>query len=101
MSSGRAVRQPCVKVEVVNGAETVATVRFDGDAPGLFVVDAVARLTLCARRLGWHLRVSDPELRELLDLAGVAGVVGEHGRQPERREERGVDVVVQPGDPSA
>lgn len=100
MSSGDAVRQPRVEVEVVNGAETVAIVRFDGDVPGLFVVDAVARLTLCARRLGWHLRVSDPELRELLDLTGVV-VGGEHRRQPERGEQPRVDVVVQPGDPPA
>lgn len=97
MSSGAAARQPCVEVEVVNGADTVAVVRIDGDVPGLFVVDAVARLTLCARRLGWHLRVSDPALRELLDLAGVV-VGGECRRQPERREQPGVDEVVQPDD---
>ena len=87
----------------MNGAETVATVRIDGDVPGLFVVDAVARLTLCARRLGWEVRVTDPELGELLDLAGLAGVaaLGEERGQPELREQPGVDEVVQPRDPPA
>ncbi|HEX8004160.1 MAG TPA: hypothetical protein VF519_15840 [Mycobacteriales bacterium] len=85
-------------VEVVDGGAVVATVRIDGDVPGLFLVDAVARLTLAARRLGWRLAVADPELRELLALAGVDV---EPGRQPERREEAFVDVVVQPDDPPA
>ena len=75
----------------MNGAETVATVRIDGDVPGLFVVDAVARLSLCARRLGWDVRVRDPGLRELLDLAGL---LGEDGREPELREQPRVDEVV-------
>ena len=58
---------------VVDGDVTVATVRIDGDVPGLFVVDAIARLDLAARRLGWTVRLRDPcpELCELLDLCGL------------------------------
>lgn len=82
----------------MDGEVTVATVRIDGDVPGLFLVDAVARLTVAARRLGWHLRVCDPEVCELLDLSGLRL---QEGREPERREQPGVDVVVQPGDPPA
>lgn len=82
----------------MDGDVTVATVRIDGDVPGLFLVDAVARLALAARRLGWRVRVEDPEVRDLLALAGLRL---QHGRQPERGEERGVDVVVQTGDAPA
>ena len=82
-------------VEVVDGEVTVATVRIEGAVPGLFLVDAVARLTLAARRLGWSLRVTD-DVRELLALSGL-----EACGQPERREQRGVDEVVQPDDPPA
>ena len=85
-------------VEVVDDGVTVATVRIDGDVPGLFLVDAVARLALAARRLGWRVRVADRDLGELLDLAGVRL---DPGREPERREEPFVEVVVQPHDPPA
>lgn len=85
-------------VEVVDGGRTVATVRIEGDVPGLFLVDAVARLTLAARRLGWTLRVTDEEVRDLLALAGL-----ETCGQPERREQPAVEVeeVVQPHEPPA
>ena len=45
--------------------------------PTLTTVDALARLHLDARRLGWDLVVSDPAplLAELLELAGVAALI--------------------------
>ncbi len=52
-------------------------------------VDALARLQLTARRLGWRLRLRNVsvELRELIELAGLTGVLGvEPVRQPEERE---------------
>lgn len=86
-----------VVVEVVDGDATVATVRIEGDVPHLFVVDAYARLELAARRVGWTARLVDAgaELREVLALAG------EERWQAERREQRRVEEVVQPGEPPA
>jgi hypothetical protein len=68
-------------------------------------VDALARLQLAARRLGWELRPRNPlpELVELIDLAGLMEVLGlEPGREPEEREQP-VDIEegVQRGDPPA
>ena len=69
-------------------------------APGLDVVDAVARLHLAVTRLGGGvvLRAVAPELRDLLVLAGLTGQVGgqaEQGEQPLRVEEE-----VEGGEPS-
>jgi len=77
--------------------------------PDVAFVDALARLELAARRLGWSVRLGETseELAALLDLAGLAGVVGgsglrlEPGRQPEGREEVGGEEVVPPDDPPA
>jgi hypothetical protein len=88
-------------LEVVDGAVTVATVRIDGEVPALFLVDAVARLSLAARRLGWGVRVTDEDVRELLGLAGLDALRLEAGGQPERREQAFVDEVVQPDEPTA
>jgi hypothetical protein len=68
-------------------------------------VDALARLQLTARRLGWELRLRYPprELVELIDLAGLTDVLRvEPVRKPEEREQP-VDVEerVQRGDPPA
>jgi anti-anti-sigma regulatory factor len=52
-------------------------------------VDALARLQLTARRLGWRLRLRSVsvELRELIELAGLTGVLGiEPVGQPEEGE---------------
>jgi hypothetical protein len=52
-------------------------------------VDALARLHLSARRLGWRLRLREAsvELRELIELAGLSRVLGvEPVGQPEERE---------------
>jgi hypothetical protein len=68
-------------------------------------VDALARLQLTARRLGWELRLRYPprELVELIDLVGLTDVLRvEPVRKPEEREQP-VDVEerVQRGDPPA
>ena len=52
-------------------------------------VDALARLQLTARRLGWRLRLRSVsvELGELIELAGLTGVLGvEPVGQPEEGE---------------
>jgi anti-anti-sigma regulatory factor len=65
-------------------------------------VDALARLQLTARRLGWRLRLRNVsvELGELIELAGLTGVLGvEPVGQPEEREVAlDVEERVQPGD---
>ena len=87
-----------VRVEVTDGAVTVATVDIAGEVPCLFIVDVAARVALAARRLGWSVRVPD-DLAATLDLCGLGG---ELGRQPERREQPfGVEEVVQGDDPPA
>jgi hypothetical protein len=58
--------------------------------PDLRTVDALARLQLLARRLGFELRPcgASPELIELVDFAGLAAVLRlEPRRQTEQREE--------------
>jgi hypothetical protein len=65
-------------------------------------VDALARLQLKARRLGWRLRLREvpAELRGLIELAGLSVVLGvEPGGEPEEREvPLDVEERVQPGD---
>jgi hypothetical protein len=61
-------------------------------AAELAAVDALARLSLVARRLGCPLKLrrASPELRDLVELCGLSdalGVVGRNGREPEQREE--------------
>lgn len=71
---------------------------------GLELVDALLRLRLAACRRGHRLLLRDvpEELGGLLELVGVAGLLGlEVRRQPELREELGVDEVVEPRDPPA
>ena len=80
----------------------------DAPRPDVDFVDALARLELAARRLGWalHLTHASEELAALLDLTGLAGVVGasglglEAGRQPEGGEELGEEEVVPADDPA-
>ncbi|MFI7608202.1 STAS domain-containing protein [Micromonospora sp. NPDC049366] len=52
-------------------------------------VEALARLTVTARRHGWRLVVAgvDPDLRLLVGLLGLSEALPESGRQPERREQ--------------
>jgi hypothetical protein len=70
------------------------------------LVDALARLQLEARRLGWSVCVQSPsrDLAELLDLVGLAEVLGlaglalEPSREAEGCEQLRVQEVVEPGD---
>jgi hypothetical protein len=58
----------------------------------LGTVDALARLQLAGKRLGFRVRVlPTPELQELLELAGLAEVLGqaEEREQPLGVEEEG------------
>ena len=89
---------PSVVVEVVDGDVAVATVRIDGDVPMLFVVDAMARIELAARRLGWTVRLREVcgDLRELTEFCGLPL---DGCGQAERREQRGVEEVVEPDEP--
>jgi hypothetical protein len=110
-----AARSMTTEVVVVAGDVEVATVRVTGPMPpDLSVVDAVARLALAAGRLGWSVRVPNPcgHVRGLLDLVGLTDVVGagaepseesalEAQREPEGREQLGVQEVVPPRDAPA
>ncbi|HZA78543.1 MAG TPA: hypothetical protein VE623_19360 [Acidimicrobiales bacterium] len=79
--------------------------RMDGlSGPDLGLVDRLARLQLAARRLGYAIRLRNPcdELRALLDLVGLTDVLSlEAGGEAERREQLGVDEVVDRRDPLA
>jgi len=66
----------------------------------LGTVDALARLQLAGKRLGFEIRIVAPtkELLELLELAGLVEVLG----QPEEREQAlGVEEEGELGDPAA
>jgi STAS domain len=76
----------------------------------LATVDALARLTLAARRQGLTIRLVDasPELRALLELVGLDGLLLagaesalEADGEAELGEQLGVEEVVEPGDPPA
>ena len=60
-------------VLAVDGKPTASWVLSGCGCPTLATVDALARLHLDARRLGWQLAVNDASaaLVELLDLAGL------------------------------
>ena len=62
----------------------------DADA-SLVTVDALARISLNARRTGCRLVVCNagPGLVELLNFAGLAGLLLELQGQPEQREQAG------------
>ena len=76
------------------------------EGPDVVAVDALARLQLTARRLGRQIRLRHAcdELRELLALVGLSDVVPlTEGSQPggkaeERKQSRGVEPRVDPGD---
>jgi anti-anti-sigma regulatory factor len=71
-------------------------------------VDALARLQLAARRLGWRIVLYGPslQLRELIALAGLSDVlpaasglsVKSKGEAEEREEVRCVEEETDPGD---
>ena len=84
----------------------VATWPLPGLAADLVVLDALARLQLAARRLGWAMAVRNPgaELAGLLELTGLVAVAGgepasvEMQGHPEDLEQVGVEEVVVPDD---
>jgi len=74
--------------------------------PDIVTVDALARLQLTARRHGRQIRLRDAcdELQELLALVGLSDVVvltggaQPGGKTEERKQTRGVEKRVDPGD---
>ncbi len=94
---------PSAVVLVVSREVEVPIWRGDVPAPAdLAVVDSLARLQLAARRRGWSIRLQNPgpPLRQLLDLVGLAGLLVEVDGEAERREQLGVQEMVQPDDPA-
>ena len=73
--------------------------RLVGPTPDIGTVDALARLQLAARQLGFWIEVRrvHPRLGELLDLAGVRLLL-EPGRQPEGGEPLGIEEALDGGD---
>lgn len=84
-----------------DGDGVVATVTVEGCVPGLFLLDVAARVGVAACRIGWTVRIADDETRDLACLAGLGCLAGEAGREAERREQPGVEEVVQPDEPPA
>ena len=73
--------------------------------PDAVTIDALARLQLSSRRIGWELRLrrASRELRELLTFVGLDEVLRlETGGQPEEREQGvGVEEERELDEPSA
>jgi hypothetical protein len=95
---------PARQIDVATSeARRTIVVRLEGGgAPDLGMIDALARMQLAARRVGWKLQVRTacPELCELIELAGLDEVLAlEPLGQAEHREELGVEEVVEPADP--
>ena len=61
-------------IDVLDEGRRVAVVTIAGDVPDLFVVDALARLDVAARRLGWSARLRAPHcsLAATDDLCGIS-----------------------------
>ncbi|MCG7524291.1 STAS domain-containing protein [Streptomyces sp. OfavH-34-F] len=80
-----AVPRLCAELEAVLAATPAAVTAIDCDLSGLVrpdltTVEALARLSLTARRTGdrrLRLRGTPPELRSLLNLVGLGDVVGD------------------------
>jgi hypothetical protein len=92
-------------VVVLVDDETGAVVaRIEARVVDITLIGTLARIALMARRQGRRVRLLDagPELCGLLELVGLADAVGVQPlREPEGREDLGVDEVVQAGDPPA
>lgn len=70
--------------------------------PDVVAIDAIARLTLAARRLGRRVRLhnASPKLRDLIGLVGLSEVLLEASGEAEEREQGGrVEELVEPDDP--
>lgn len=90
------VVRTCARVEALLRA--AAEVRVEVRGTDVAVLGALARMRLCARRLGGRLEVSGADLA-LVEVTGLSEVL-QVRRQPEAREQRGVEEVVDVGDPS-
>lgn len=77
MRSDAASQASTALVELVDGTECIAVWPLSGVRRDLAVVDALARLQIGARRLGWSIRVrnADDDLRALLEFVGLAEVL--------------------------
>ena len=90
---------PWARVVVVGADGTQRVLLLSGEgAPGLPVVQALARLQLMARRTGGRIRLEQVSsaLAELLDLAGLRGEVC--GQAEDREEVPGVQEGVDADD---
>jgi hypothetical protein len=78
--------------------------------PDLGTIAALARLRASGRGQGWLLclRYASPRLQELLDLCGLAEILPlcedsalvDQGQSEEGEQPRGVEEVIEPGDPA-
>jgi hypothetical protein len=100
---GHAVRPE--KTRCAPAVTVTLTTGHDAQAADLALVDGLLRITVAARRIGWTVRVdgAGDDLRDLFVFLGLGELVAcdsgfELGGQPEGREERRVEVVVDPGD---
>ncbi len=103
----------CERVLVLLEGSTVQEVVYDVGAladPDAVVVDALARLTLTARRLGRHIRLSNASegLEDLLGFAGLCETLGleealpfeSQGQTEERKHPGGIEEEHDPRDPA-
>jgi hypothetical protein len=95
-------------VTLTQGTEPIGVGRAASQQCDVALVDVLLRLSIAAKRLGWtvHVDGADDDLRELCAFLGLGELLAfasvlEPGRQPEGGEERGVEEVVDPGDPPA
>ena len=97
-----------VAVTLTRGDETLQIARVVSPQCDARVVDVLLRISLEAKRQGWAMRVdgASDELMELFAFLGLGELLAfastlEAGGQAELCEERGVEEVVDPGDPSS
>jgi hypothetical protein len=91
-----------------SSAPASVTVMLGAEPADLAVVDGLLRIMVAARRVGWAVRVegATDDLRELFGFLGLGDLLRfgsglELRGEPERCEQRGVQVVVDPGDAPA
>jgi len=74
--------RPIASVDVIDGERLVTTCTFEAGGADLTVVDAIARLALCAQRAGWEIRLiePDPALVSLLHFVGLDDLLAQPSR---------------------